>query len=182
MPEMTLLPVGRIRKAHGIKGEVSVEYYAESPLLLREGIFLRSPGNGGETRHYEVASYRMHHGALLLMVRGVADRNAAELLRGFEVCIPESRLPEPEDGEVYRYQIMGLAVIDATKDTANGGATLGTITMVTEHAGQELWTITKPGAEDILFPVAPEFVLEFDLDAHTVRIAPPSGLVEIYRP
>ena len=177
MSDFHLLPIGRIRKAHGIRGEVSVDYYADSPDLLRDGVYLRRAS--GSPALYEVASLRAHHGALLIRFTSVPDRNAAELLRGFELLVPKDRLPEPDDDEIYIHEILGLAVFAVDE---NGKEALwGTIEDVADNAGQELWTISLPQKEDILFPVASEFILEFDLDAGHVKISPPPGLLELYR-
>lgn len=177
MPDPHLLPIGVIRKAHGIRGEVSVDYYADSPDLLSGGVYLKLGTAAPALR--EVASCRFHHGALLIRFAGIPDRNGAELLRGAEMLIPEDRLPEPGDGEIYLHELMDLAVIAVDE---NGGETpLGVISGVSDASGQELWTISRSGDADVLFPATPEFVLRFDLEARTVRIAPPPGLIDLYR-
>lgn len=177
MPDSSLLPIGKIRKAHGIRGEVSVEYYADSPALLHGGVYLR---RAAETPvFHEVASVRTHHGALLIRFASVPDKTAADPLRGYELLLPKNKLPEPDDDSVYVHELIGLSVI-ATAE--NGAETFwGTIAGVMEPAGQELWTISLPGEEDILFPAAPEFVLGIDLAEGNVKIAPPPGLFELYR-
>lgn len=177
MPDSLLLPIGRIRKAHGIRGEVSVDYYADSPVLLRDGVYLRRASEPPVL--YEVTSFRAHHGALLIRFTSVPDRNAAELLRGFELLVPKDRLPEPNDDEIYIHEILGLTVIAVDE---NGKETLwGTIEDVADISGQELWTISLAGKEDVLFPVASDFILEFNLDAGHVKVSPPPGLLELYR-
>lgn len=177
MPESALLLIGRVRKAHGIRGEVSVDCYADSPSLLREGVYLQGSSSAPVFR--EIKTLRVHHGAVLIQFADVADRNAAESLRGLEILIPENRLPEPGDDEIYLHQIMGLSVIQVAEDGAE--TPLGTISSVTEISGQELWTISSDNEEDVLFPAVSEFVLSFDLEAGIVRIAPPPGLIELYR-
>lgn len=177
MSTQILLAVGRIRKAHGIRGEVSAEYYADSPDLLQGGVFLRQ--NATIPAFYAISSYRVHHGSFLIRFTDIQDRSAAEQLRGCEILIPEERFPEPGDGELYLHEILGLRVIAETND---GGTEWGTIEDVSFPGGQEIWTIAKEGEEDVLFPAAPEFVLRFDLEGGFVRIAPPPGLIDLYRP
>jgi len=177
MPDNILLPIGKIRKAHGIKGEVSIEHYADFPDILKKGIFLQLPGKSPVP--YDIISFRAHHGALLLRLKNIDDRNAAETLRGAEIFIPESRLPAPDDGSIYLHEIMGLHVI--ASDENGQDADWGTISAVTDTAGQELWTISKQNENDVLLPATPEFIVAFDLDNGIVRIAPPLGLFELYR-
>lgn len=178
MPDLHLLPIGVVRKAHGIRGEVSVDYYADSPDLLSGGVYLKAGAAPPAPR--EVVSRRFHHGALLVRFAGVADRNAAELLRGARMLIPEDRLPEPADSEIYLHEILGLTVIAV--DASGQETPLGSLSGFSDASGQELWTISRDGDADILFPAAPEFVLRFDLKARTVRISPPPGLIDLYRP
>ncbi len=177
MPDSSLLPVGRIRKAHGIKGEVSVDYHADSPDLLSGGVYLQRDAQ--PPVFYEIDTLRIHHGALLLRLAGVRERNAAELLRGCDILIPESRLPQTDDDAPYLHEILGLTVI--ARDSDGTETEWGTLSAVADPAGQELWTISREGEQDILFPATPELVLGFDLDNRRVRIAPPPGLIDLYR-
>ena len=178
MPVNSLLPIGKIRKSHGIRGEVSVDYYADSPDLLRAGVYLQYPGKNPV--FLDVVSFRAHHGALLVHLKTIDDRNAADTLRGFEILIPEDRLPEPDDGSIYLHEIMGLRVLAV--DNAGKEDVWGTISDVADIVGQELWTISDEKKNDILFPATPELILGFDLEARIVRIAPPPGLIDLYRP
>ena len=177
MPESSLLLIGRISKAHGIRGEVSVAMYTDSPSLLRNGVYLQK--SSSSPVFHEVKTYRAHHGATLVQFAGIVDRNAAEALRGVEILIPESHLPEPNDDEVYIYRLMGLTVLHM--EESGFRTPLGKISNIAEPAGQELWTISAEGEEDILFPAIPEFVLDIDLDEGFVCISPPPGLIELYR-
>lgn len=103
---------------------------------------------------------------------GVDDRTAAEALRNQELLISEADLPEPDDDEVYLNDIIGLNVLCA-------GQSIGVIDHVLFPAGQELWSILGSDGAEILFPAVPEFVEDIDLDAGTVTINPPEGLLEI---
>lgn len=176
MSESLLLPVGRIRKAHGIRGELSVEYHADSPDLLYAGVFLQR--GDGPPVFYEVAGFRAHHGSPLLRLAAIQDRAAAENLRGHDILIPEDRLPGSDD-DIYRYQLMGLAVI--ARDETGAESVWGAISAVDDPAGQEIWTISLEGEADVLFPATGELVLGFDLEKKFVRIAPPPGLIDLYR-
>lgn len=177
MPQSYLLPIGKIRKAHGIRGEVSAEIYADSPDLFEKGVFLQR--NAEEPAFYQIESFRKHHGQTLLLFHGVSDRSTAENLRGCSLLLPEKHLPVPDEGEVYLYQLLGYTVIGPS--AGGEDCVWGNISAISEPAGQELWTISLPEEEDILFPAVPELVIGFDAESRSVRIAPPSGLFELYR-
>ncbi len=168
-----LMLIGRIIKPHGIRGEVCVDFYADSPSILGDTIRLKQKP-GGETP-YAVLSARYHHDRLLLSLEGVPDRNSAESLRGAEIFIPRARLPKLNDGEIYLSDLPGFTVILEETDEK-----LGSITAVDLSSGQEIWQITTPEGKDILFPAVPEFVTELDPENRTARIDPPPGLLEIY--
>ncbi len=177
MSEVKRIPVGRITKAHGIRGEVSVEYHADSSRLLEGTVYLQK--GSAPPAPYTVAGIRRSRDALLARFAEIPDRTAAELLRGCTVFVPENRLPPPGEGDMYLHQVLGLAVIQVLPDGTE--KKLGRVDGIASPAGQELWTVSLEGQEDILFPAVPQFVLSFDLDAGEVRVAPPPGLIELYR-
>ncbi len=175
MAAQTLLPIGFITKAHGIRGEVSVEYHADSPRLLQGELYLRA-GSAPPARQ-KVASWRRDNARLLLRFEGIADRTAAERLRGAEILVPADALPELDDGEVYLHALLGLSVIEVKEDGSE--SPVGSLENINSPAGQELWTIRTPAGEEKLFPAVPEFVRDIDLDRGEVRITPPPGLFDL---
>lgn len=173
------IEVGCIVKAHGIRGEVCIDYNADSPDLLRGSVYLAPAGPGrAAPKRYSLKNMRMHQGRPLLTLEGVPHRTAAELLRGQRVFIPEDRLPELEPDEIYMSELPGLEVMARGEDGRLGP--LGTLTRADIQAGQELWTITTPEGREVLFPATGEFVESIDMDENRVVIAPPPGLLEIY--
>lgn len=169
----SLLEIGRIGRCHGLKGEVRVTSYAESPEIFAGSLWLSDGRNPPVQR--EIEGRRMHQGQVLLRFAGIADRTAAEALRGLTVLIEMDRLPELDDDEVYVHELLGLQVVDG-----HTGTMLGELSRVDFLAGQELWAIVTPQGREILFPAVPEYVERIDLDAAVARILPPPGLLELY--
>ncbi len=167
------IAVGRITKPHGIKGEVCVDFYADSPSILGDTVFLET-GKGGRSA-YGLKNARFHHSRLLLTLENIPDRNAAELLRNAEIVVPRSRLPKLADGEVYLFDLPGYTVI-----LSENNETLGEIDAVDLSSGQEIWRIITPDGKEVLFPAVPEFVEAIDVEARTAHISPPPGLLDIY--
>lgn len=172
----TLLEAGRITKAHGIRGEVVLHPSIEATELLSGKVFIRR--GEGAVKELEVARARVHHGNLLVSFSGLATRNEAEELRGHTLFIPLDRLPEPDEDELYMFELPGLAVF--VRDESGKNKPLGVVTSVDMPAGQEIWTIMTPDEKEILFPAAEEFILSIDLDKRSTVIAPPPGLLELY--
>ena len=171
------IAIGFISKAHGIRGEVHVVLNAEDAELLRGPVFLRR--GSGEPLPRAVVGLRAHHGGLLARIEGINDRTAAEALKGTEILVERDKLsPDESDGEILLAELVGLRVLCAE----DGGtfSELGRIESVDTPAGQELWSIRTPDGKEVLFPAVEEFVLDIDLEAGSVRIAPPPGLLDLY--
>ena len=176
MPASSLVVLGRLAKPHGVKGDIRVDYYADSadlldkPLMLRAGRFAPRP--------IRVRDWHLWKDQLILGIEGCNDRSAAEQLRGQELLIDASFLPEADEDEPYLRDLIGLSV------RLEDGTLVGELESVDFPAGQEMWSIRAPeneGGYEILFPAVPEFVLDIDLSAETVTIAPPEGLLDLYR-
>lgn len=169
-----LIVVGRIVKPHGIRGELCVESYAASPELFAAGaaVTLRSPA--GQQRVITVAASRPHQGRVLVFAEGIADRNAAETLRGMEVLVPSSALPDPGQDEVYLHEIEGFAVV------LEDGSRVGVLESFLDMPGQDMWLIRSDQGKEILLPATPETVPEIDMDARRIVIAPAPGLLELF--
>lgn len=151
------LTVGVVLKPQGIRGELKVKPYtdaAEDFAAFRR-VFL-------DGEEYKVLSVRTGGGAVFLGLRGVADRNAAELLRGKEVVIPRSEAPEPEEGRYYVADLLGCDIV------TEGGKVLGKLKDV-RQASTDVYALFD-GSRDILFPVADGVVVAVDVENGTITV------------
>ena len=178
--DSSLVQIGHLSKAHGIRGELLLVLEVESPDLVRGELVLKPRGQG-QPKKVEVERTRLHHGKLLLSLKGIGTRNDAELLCRHSVHVPKDRLPPLEEDELYLSDLPGLRVFAVTDGSCQtSGKEIGVLTSVAVPAGQELWTITTPEGKEILFPAVEHFVLSIDSEAGTAHIAPPPGLLELY--
>ncbi|MFJ6993197.1 ribosome maturation factor RimM [Streptomyces sp. NPDC003090] len=166
------LVVARIGRAHGIKGEVTVEVRTDEPeLRLAPGAVLATdPASAGPLT---IESGRVHSGRLLLRFAGVRDRNAAEALRNTLLIAdvdPDERPEEPD--EYYDHQLIDLDVVLAD------GTGVGRITEVSHLPYQDLFVVERPDGSEVLIPFVEEIVTEVDLDAQRAVIVPPPGLID----
>lgn len=162
--------VGRIGRAHGIRGDVTVDVRTDEP----ERRF--AVGSTVFTQHdtpLVVTDARDHSGVLLLRFEGVDDRTAAEGLRGtlLESEVDPEELPTDAD-EYYDRQLVGLAAVRAN------GEPLGTVTEVIHLPGHDLLAVLHPDRGEVLVPFVHEIVTEVDLLEGRVTIDPPGGLFE----
>lgn len=156
---MSLL-VGRIGKAHGLRGEVVVHLLSNEPdVRLAPGADLERADGGPALR---VVSARPHQDRWLVRFEGVHDRAGADALRGVEL------LGEPIDDPdaLWVHELVGAAVVDTT------GSPCGTVAAVVANPASDLLELDG-GA---LVPVT--FVVGWD-DERRVVIDPPAGLFDV---
>jgi 16S rRNA processing protein RimM len=165
------LVVARIGRAHGIKGQVSVEVRTDEPeLRLAPGAVLATePASAGPLT---VADGRVHSGRLLLRFKGIDDRTGAEALRGTLLIADIDPTQSPEDPEeFYDHQLIGLDVVLAD------GTPVGELAAVLHLPAQDLLSVKRPDGSEALVPFVHEIVPEIDLDARRVVLTPPPGLL-----
>ncbi|MFF5974693.1 ribosome maturation factor RimM [Streptomyces sp. NPDC012769] len=166
------LVVARIGRAHGIKGEVTVEVRTDEPeLRLGPGAVLHTdPASAGPLT---IETGRVHSGRLLLRFEGVKDRNAAEALRNILLIadVDPDELPEEED-EYYDHQLMDLDVVLAD------GTEIGVISEISHLPSQDLFIVERPDGTEVMIPFVSTIVTEIDLENQRAVIAPPPGLID----
>jgi len=162
-----LIVLGRVTKPQGIKGEVRVVSFAQSDeSFARFGHVLLRLGDG-EVRRFDLIGLRFANQGPVLRLRGVEDRNAAELLVGAEVVVPRNELPEPEEGEFYWVDLIGLKVLNPA------GESLGRVENLLETGANDVLVIRGPGGEEILAAAIDGVVVKVDLAAGEMIIDPP---------
>jgi 16S rRNA processing protein RimM len=166
------LVVARIGRAHGIKGEVTVEVRTDEPeLRLGPGAVLTTePASAGPLT---VETGRVHSGRLLLGFEGVRDRTGAEALRNILLIAEIDPEDVPEDPEeFYDHQLMDLDVVLAD------GTAIGRITEITHLPSQDLFIVERPDGSEVMIPFVEEIVLEIDLEEQKAVVDPPPGLFD----
>jgi 16S rRNA processing protein RimM len=169
------LVVGRVVKVHGITGELVVEIRTDDPdTRFAPGTSLRAqPSGGGPESRYVVESVREHGGRLLLRLAGVADRDAAESLRGTMFVVDSAELPPIHDpDEFYDHQLEGLRV------QTIGGKQVGNVAEVLHTPAGELLAVRTEEGE-VLVPFVTAIVVSVSLADETIEIDPPEGLLDL---
>lgn len=164
-----VVAVGRIGKAHGVRGDVFVEPWTDAPEeRFADGAVLTGP-----TGALTVESTRLHSGKLIVHFLGLDDRNAVEAVRGQVLWVCAATRPPIDDpDEFYDTDLIGLAVRTVA------GAELGPVTDVLHSPAGSLLAIDVDGRE-VLLPFKLEFVPTVDLAAGVAVVDPPDGLLEL---
>jgi 16S rRNA processing protein RimM len=172
VPHGALIHLGTLLRPHGIRGEMRMDWHADSSLPLDAPLWL-ARGNA-PPRPVKALSCRSHQGCLLVRFEGIADRSAAEALRGQKLLIDRGFLPAPAEDESYVQDLLGAEV------RLPDGRRLGRLDHLECPAGQDIWAILTDEGGEILFPAQPCFILDFDAARRVVCIDPPLGLTEVY--
>ncbi len=159
--------LGRIAGAHGLKGEVKIATFTAEP----EDVAAYGPlasADGSVT--FEIASLRHAGGsAVIARLRGVADRDAAERLRGTELFVPRTALPPADADEYYHSDLIGLSAISPD------GEPLGEIVAVHNFGAGDLLELRHlKGRQTQLIPFENAYVPKVDLEAGFITLIIPN--------
>lgn len=157
MEKQALIDAGKIVNTHGVRGEVRIEVWLDSPALLKKcgRVYL-----GGEER--KLLSAREHKGFLIAQLEGAADVNAAQALKNRVVQInrADAKLPR---GAYFLQDIIGARVVDES------GGEIGTLDEVLELPVQRVYVVRSAGREHLI-PAVPEFILNTDAENGVVTV------------
>jgi 16S rRNA processing protein RimM len=156
------LRIGRVTKAHGVKGAVRIELLTDFPDRFAPGQEVLAAG-----RKLKVARSEELDGSMLVTFEGIGDRTAAEQLAGAYCTVPLAEARALPAGQYYHFQLVGLTVIDT-----RGTRELGTVAEVLTYAANDVLRVTN-GDQEILIPMIRSVVRS---------IAPAEGTITVHLP
>ncbi len=159
--------LGVVVGAHGLKGEVKVRTFTQTPDRL--GAY--GPLHGKDGRIFIVDAVRAVDAAsAIARFEGMASREGAEALKGLELYVARAALPEAEAEEFYHADLVGLRAEDEE------GRLIGHIRGIHNFGAGDVLDIEKPDGSDALLPFAREFVPIVDVRSGRVVIAVPEEI------
>lgn len=153
------LTVAKILKPQGIRGEVKVQTFTDSPSDLNAFVAVYI---GGERRKM-LRVRPVGEDAAIVALSGVADRNAAELLRDKDVEVMRSDMPALPDGRYYIADVIGCAVI------SDSGAHIGEVKGITP-ARTDIYTLVRADGSEVVFAAADGVIEKVDIANGTVTV------------
>jgi 16S rRNA processing protein RimM len=168
------IAVGIIRKAHGVRGEASIEPWTGSPDRFEEleTVTLVSPDDS-QTREVEVESVRIHAGRALLKFKTIETPEEVQALHNWTVEIPEEEARELEQDEYFLHDLVGLTLFDAE------GKERGIVTDSYEGGGGILLSVKRSDGREFELPFAADLCTEIDLEAKRMVVALPEGIEDL---
>jgi 16S rRNA processing protein RimM len=183
-----LVVVGRIGRAHGLRGEVSIDVRTDEPetRFAPGSVVLTDTGRAGSARakandarpgaipkELTVASARWHQKRLLVRFEGFDDRTKAESIQGISlnIDIDPSQHPSDED-EFYDVELEGMTVV------TDDGTEVGVVSEVLHLPAQDLLAVKKLDGAVILIPFVSELVPSVDRQTRRIVVHDPGGLID----
>ena len=148
---------GQIVNTHGIKGEVKIDSWCDTPEVLAN---IKTIYIDGAPRR--VRSARVHKNCVIAFLEGVDDVNAAMTLKGKIIQVARSSIKLPE-GQVFMADLVGLKVLDA-----DSGVELGILADVLAPSVQKVYVVH--GKREILIPAVDEFIDEINVDGGYIKV------------
>jgi 16S rRNA processing protein RimM len=162
MTEEELVALGVVTKPHGLRGDVWVKLFnPDSPLIAElEQVVIR---RNGETDVLEIVRRRIDRDMMVVTFEGVTTREAAEDLRGFELCVPRAAFMELDEGEFYHVDLERCVAHD------ENGNVLGPVLRVIEYPSVDCLEVRmEDGVREI--PLVDDYVESIDVKARVVVV------------
>lgn len=145
----------------GLKGELKVQILTDNERRFASGARLYAGA-----QPVTVAKARFAQGYAFVTLKGFAERSAADQFRHAILQVREEDLPALPEGEFYRFQLIGMAVVDAD------GAAIGVLEEVIETGANDVYRVRTADGSDVLLPALDDVVLRVDVAARTMTVAP----------
>ena len=164
MADADRICLGRIVGAHGLDGSVLVRSYTAEPGAIGSyGALSDEPGE----RSFELTVRRVTPKGVVARIAGVADRTAAERLKGTDLYVARSALPEAEEDEFYYADLIGLAVED------RNGQRIGTVTRIDNYGAGDVIEVDLDAGGTRMLPFTRQVVLMVDVAGRRITVDPP---------
>ncbi len=172
-PPADLLSIGRVSRAHGLRGELRVElHFAGSDALSRvQQVWLSESADAPSgARGFTLEEARAVPKAYLVKLEGVSDRNAAELLRGRTLWVERSALPETDEDEYYLVDLLGAKVLGPDGE-------IGVVEQIATHPSVDAIVIRTADGRSLEQPLVPAFVARVSVAEKLIELSSLEGLI-----
>lgn len=164
------LEAGKIVGTHGIKGELRVEPWCDSPEFFAQ---LRTLYFNAGAEKVEITASRVHKNLVLVQLQGVSTIEQADTLRGKVLYLRRGDVTLPKD-RYFIADLIGMQVYHAN----NEDICYGTLTDVLKTGANDVYQITGENEKNYLIPVIDQVVIETDIPGRRLRILPMKGMFD----
>jgi len=155
--------LGVVLGAQGLKGEVRVKTFTESP----EKLAAYGPLHTKDGRAFAVVSAKSGKDGALVVFKDISDRNAAEALKGTELYVKRSALPDIDDEEFYHADLVGLRAEDTE------GRAMGVVKAMHNFGASDVIELVRDDGDEVFLPFTRKVAREVDIRGGRIVIAAP---------
>ena len=159
--EPLFLVVGKLRKPHGLNGEIRMEVITDFPERLKPGV---SVFVGDEHHPMCIHSRRWHNRLLLITFEDINNPESAANFRNQMVYVRADDRPPLPDGNFYHHQLLGLDVV------SDQGEQLGQLVEILETGANDVYIVRPITGPDLLIPAIDKVVTEINLEAGLMKV------------
>ena len=167
MKKLKYIEAGQIVNTHGVRGQVKIVSWLDSPEYLKSFATLYL-GEGKKKKTVKVRAARVHKGFVIAALEGVEDVNDAMALKNEVVFIDRDDAALPE-GTFFFSDLFGARVV------SDAGEELGTLEDVLERPGNRIYVV-RSGKREWLIPAVPEFIVDTDVENGVITVHLIDGL------
>jgi 16S rRNA processing protein RimM len=161
--------LGVVTGPHGVEGAVRIKSFTEEPEdVAHYGPLTDATG----ARRFELRLIGAGKGVVIARLSGVEDRNQAEALRGLQLYLPRSALPQTEAEEYYHADLIGLEAV------LGDGTPVGRVRAIHDFGAGDTLELARPGAPPVMVPFTRAVVPSVEPAAGRLVLDPPPGLLD----
>jgi len=162
--EPVYLAVGRLRRPHGVEGEIIMDVLTDFPERLRVG---RTLFAGPDYEPVKLASIRGAETEKIVKIVGYDLPETVGRFRNVILYVKAADVPKLPEGQYYHHQLLGLAVVDES------GQLLGKLDQILVTGANDIYVVKTPDNKELLLAAIEEVVLEINLEKGEIRVRPP---------
>lgn len=159
--EPVYLAIGKLRRSHGVKGEIILEMTYEFPKRIKPGlkVFI-----GKDKQEFILSSIRPTNKLYLVSIEGFNDCDAVSVFRNQWVYVYRSTMGPLPDGLFYQHEVIGMQVIDAK------GNAVGIVKEILETGANDVYVVNTPEGEEILLPAVKSVILSMSRETNSMVV------------
>lgn len=165
------LELGKIVSTHGVRGELRVQHWCDSPDFFKsfKTVYLGKKGSEPMT----VLGARPHGNIMLLTLEGIDDLDKANTLRGKTIYVKRADAPL-EEGRYFIAELIGCKVLDADDESRE----YGIVKDVLNTGASDIWQIKDSAGKEYLLPSVPDIVIKVDVEHDVAYVRPIKGIFD----
>lgn len=165
------LEIGKIVNTHGLRGEVKIVPWTNTPDVFEDIEYLYI--NGREEKKHEILNIKYQKNNIIVKLKGLDDINEAEGYKNCVVTTDREQLGELAEGEYYITDLIGCEAV------SEDGTVYGKLIDVINTGSNDIYVVKRQGMRDLLIPVIDDVVLDIDIDTKKITVRLMEGLEDL---